>query len=125
MFDYVTTTQQRTQNQTVEAPRCRLSDTGNCPRRKGTQICFKYNLLSGRGLLNLMIWVIIDESFEPIRRSRETLIVFVSRVLPERLTQGGTDRRFKEWDACVRLIHSTAASSASVGPLTHRTPAQS
>lgn len=38
------------------------------------------NLLSGRGLLNLMIWVIIDECFEPIRRSCETLIVFVSRV---------------------------------------------
>lgn len=39
------------------------------------------NLLSGLGLLNLMIWVIIDERFEPIRWSCETLIVFVSRVL--------------------------------------------
>lgn len=37
------------------------------------------NLLSGRELLNLMIWVIIGECFEPIRWSCETLIVFVSR----------------------------------------------
>lgn len=50
------------------------------------------NLLAGRGLLNLMIWVIIDECFEPIRWSCETLIVFVSRV---RLRVGG-DRRFKD-----------------------------
>ena len=58
------------------------------------------NLLSGRVLLNLMIWVIIDESFEAINRSCETLIVFVSRGAarggrvpasrPER------DRRFKD-----------------------------
>lgn len=46
------------------------------------------NLLSGRGLLNLMIWVIIDECFEPIRWSCETLIVFVSRVW---LRDWGTD----------------------------------
>lgn len=38
------------------------------------------NLPSSLGLLNLMIWVIIDECFEPIRRLCETLIVFVSRV---------------------------------------------
>ena len=50
------------------------------------------NLLSGRGLLNLMIWVIIDECFEPIRRSCETLIVFVSRVW----VRDGGDRRFKD-----------------------------
>lgn len=38
------------------------------------------NLLPGPGLLNLMIWVIIDERFEPIRWSCETLIEFLSRV---------------------------------------------
>lgn len=37
------------------------------------------NLLSRCGLLNLIIWVIIDECFEPIRWSCETLIGFVSR----------------------------------------------
>lgn len=50
------------------------------------------NLLSRRRLLNLMIWVIIDECFEPIRWPCETLIVFVSRVW---LRDGG-DRRFKD-----------------------------
>lgn len=49
------------------------------------------NLLSRPGLLNLMIWVIIDECFEAIRSPCETLIVFVSRVW---LVWGG-GRRFK------------------------------
>lgn len=46
------------------------------------------NLLPGPGLLNLMIWVIIDERFEPIRWSCETLIEFLSRVW---LRDSGTD----------------------------------
>lgn len=44
------------------------------------QVPSVHNLLSGRELLDLMIWVIIGEFFEPIRGSCETLIVFVSRV---------------------------------------------
>lgn len=52
-----------------------------------------HNLLSGRELRNLMIWVIIGEYFEPIRGSCETLIVFVSRVW---FGDGWGDRRFKD-----------------------------
>lgn len=50
------------------------------------------NLLPGLGLLNLMIWAIIDERFEPISWSCEALIVFVSRV-PSGIWE---DRRFKD-----------------------------
>lgn len=50
------------------------------------------NLLPGLGLLNLMIWVIIDERFEPIRWPCEALIVFVSRVP----SGDWEDRRFKD-----------------------------
>ena len=64
------------------------------------------NLLSR--LWNIMIWVIIDECSEPIKRSCETLIGFVSRgrwsPAPFHLAGcvcvcvcvGGGDRRFKE-----------------------------
>lgn len=69
------------------------------------------NLLSRRGLLNLMIWVIIDECFEPIRCPCETLIVFVSRV---RLRDGGTD-------ALKTALRSTH-SCCKTGRQEHRSP---
>lgn len=67
------------------------------------------NLLPGLGLLNLMIWAIIDERFEPIRWSCEALIVFVSRV-PSGIWE---DRRFKDSAAPAHLIHHARTHACS------------
>lgn len=67
------------------------------------------NLLPGLGLLNLMIWAIIDERFEPIRWSCEALIVFVSRV-PSGIWE---DRRFKDSAAPAHLIHHARTYACS------------
>lgn len=67
------------------------------------------NLLPGLGLLNLMIWAIIDERFEPIRWSCEALIVFVSRV-PSGIWE---DRRFKDRAPPAHCIHRARTHAAT------------
>lgn len=68
------------------------------------------NLLPGLGLLNLMIWAIIDERFEPIRWSCEAVIVFVSRV-PSGLRE---DRRFKDRAPPAHRIHHARTHAATL-----------
>lgn len=84
------------------AQRGRISDMDQVPSVP--------NLLLGLGLLNLMIWAIIDERFEPIRWSCEALIVFVSRV-PSGICE---DRRFKDRAPPVYRIHHARTHAATL-----------
>lgn len=84
------------------AQRGRISDLDQVPSVP--------NLLPGLGLLNLMIWAIIDARFEPIRWSCEAIIVFVSRV-PSGIWK---DRRFKDRAPPAHSIHHARSHAATL-----------